>query len=98
MARSHELGLALVEGDALTLLADINRAAGQLDRAATLAERAVSLHARSDHPLGVARALHAVRDIDRDAGRTAEARAAEHRAGEILTRIGAAPPVPLQTT
>ncbi len=91
MARCDELGLKLLEGHALRLLADINRAAGSLDRAATLAGRALSLHTTSDHPLGAARALQSLRDVDLDAGRTESADAADHRANEILARIGAVP-------
>ncbi|GAA5012277.1 tetratricopeptide repeat protein [Actinopolymorpha pittospori] len=60
MALAERSGAGIIEGDALTVLATVERHRGNPAAAVSRAEAAVAVHRRTDHHLGKARALKAL--------------------------------------
>jgi len=76
------------EGLALTMLAQVHLAQGELDEASRRAEQAVAVHRETGHRLGEARALVLLgRAVGEGAGCEAAARSWQ-RAYAILTDLG----------
>ena len=81
-------GYRVLEGQALTTLAEVSLDSGSLDRAATLGEEALASHRDTGHLMGAAQAHAVLGRVHRQAGLLTAARAHWREAVRLYEEIG----------
>jgi DNA-binding SARP family transcriptional activator len=88
LAAAREAGYRVLEGRALTALADIHLAGSRSGDARAAAQRALEIQLATGHRLGTARALIVLGNARSAAGEPEPARSCWARARDILTELG----------